>query len=111
MNEFLFGLPEDRHEIVNANDMATAIRYFFARVANAEAYVPDEYIRTDPEGHWVGCLHEHLGFIPEYRNDACIPIYLRERSMWKQIGKIALSDALRVNRSVLTGPRRLPEGR
>jgi hypothetical protein len=108
MNEFLFGLPEDRHEIINANDMTTAIRYFFARIQNPDVYVPDEYIRTDSEGHWVGSLHDHLGFIPEYKSDACIPIYLRERSMWKQIGKIALSDALKVNRSIIIGPRELP---
>jgi hypothetical protein len=108
MNEFLFGQPKDRHEIISANDMATAIRYFFVKVSSVEVYVPDEYIRTDSEGHWVGYLHEHLGFIPEYGNDACIPIYLKERSIWKQVGKIALSDALKVNRTIIAGPRRLP---
>ena len=110
MIEYLFGQPRDRHEIVHANDMATAIRYFFARVSNVELYVPDEYIRTDPEGHWLGYLHEHLGFLPEYRKDACIPICLKERSAWKQIGKIPLSDALSVNRSMIVGPRKLPSG-
>jgi hypothetical protein len=109
MIEYLFGLPGDRHEIVNANDMATAIRYFFARTSEIEQFVPDEYIRTDAEGHWVGYLHEHLGFLPEYRKDACIPIFLKERYAWRQVGRIPLSDARNVNRSMIVGPHKLPQ--
>jgi hypothetical protein len=108
MNEFLFGEPDNLHEIIFANDRETAIRYFHAKVQSPELYVPDAFIKTDNEGHWVGYYHDHLGFIPEYTPEAGIPLYIKDGSDWKFIENILLSSALKVIRGIIKGPHRLP---
>ena len=107
MHEFLFGDPNDRHEIIFANDKETAIHYFHAKTAAPELYVPDKYIKTDDQGVCIGIYHDHLGFLPEYTSEACIPFCIREQSGWHPLESILLSDALKVTRRLISGPRRL----
>lgn len=107
MNEFLFGELDNRHEIVFANDLETAIRYFYSKILSPELYVPDKYIKTDKSGAWVGTYQDHLGFIPEYIPEACIPLSMRAGANWRQVGSLLLSEALRTNRALIAGPRRL----
>ena len=110
MHEFLFGELCNLHEIIFANDKETAIRHFHAKVSTPELYVPDKYIKTDGQGVWIGTYHDHLGFIPEYTSEACIPFFMRVEGGWKPLESILLSKALKVNRKLISGPRRLTEG-
>jgi hypothetical protein len=110
MNEFRFGVADERNEVIFANDLKTAVRYFYSRVSNPEVCVPDRYIRTDGNGNWIGTLHDHLGFLPEYRADACIPVFLRIGDSWTEVATIPLSTALGIIRANIDGAPKLPGG-
>ena len=109
MNEFLFGDIEGRHETIYANDREAAIRFFRARAPQPSLYVPDRFIRTDPDGQWVGQFDPHMEmFVAEYTQDACIPVSMRVSGEWKSIGSIPPTST--PDSWAIQGPRRLTRG-
>ena len=89
MKEYLFGEPRGKHKIIVTLDQDAAIWRFLTEGASLRDYVPEKYVRCDPEGRWMGYYDSHMEmFIREYSPDACVPVYEKEDDTWKLVGNV-----------------------
>ena len=86
LEDFLFGDPNGRHVVISAKDRNTAVWRFYTEGNSLKDFVPEKYLMTDTEGHWIGAYDSHAEmFIHQYSSNACVPVFVKDGDEWRQI--------------------------